>query len=410
MDGSCNFVVVWRSSDSVRLQRAQQTGMNVGTVQTELQTKRESKSAAEPGKILIVRLGSLGDIFHTLPAQQQIHRRFPKTEIHWLVEPHYLPLLRNIPGIARLWVADTKQWRRRPSTSRAIITLVMSLRGESFDLVLDFQGLIKSAVFARLSGARRVLGFEKDQCREPDAARFYTETIRQQGGPHRHIIESNLDLARFLGCDEETDGLVPLHIPAEAMHYIDTQLGQNEVEHPILVNPGAGWKTKLWGARNYAQLALQVRRQLELPVVFTYGPGEEGLIEEVRRASAPEAIVTFPTDLLQFAALCQRARLVVAGDTGPLHLAVALGTPTVAILGPSSVWRNGSFNPEDSTVKRYLFCSDCAKRRCGDFICMNIPVAEVFESVKRRLATKPHVASVSGWSFGPNEVEAQIRS
>ena len=182
---------------------------------------------------------------------------------------------------------------------------------------------------------------------------------------------------------------MPLQVPAEAKHYIDTQLGRNEVEHPVLINPGAGWETKLWGACNYAQLALQLRRQLELPVVFTYGPGEEGLIEEVLRASAPGTIVAFPTDLLQFAALCQRARLMVAGDTGPLHLAVALGTPTVAILGPSPVWRNRSINPEDSTVKRYLFCSDCNKRKCGDFICMNIPVAEVFESVKRRLALPP---------------------
>ncbi len=360
--------------------------MNGVTSRTQLKTRPDPASADELGKILIVRLGSLGDIVHSLPAQQQIHRRFPKTEIHWLTEPHYLPLLRTVPGITRLWAADTKGWRQRPSSSRKIVPLILSLRGEEFDLVLDFQRLIKSAFLSRLSGSRKVVGFAREQCREPDAARFYTETIRRQGNPHCHAIENNLDLVRFLGCDEKTDGRVPIEVPTEAGLYIDTQLSQNSAEQPVLVNPGAGWETKLWGVSNFAQLALQLRRQLDLPVVFTYGPGEEGLIEEIRKASAPEAVISFPTDLLQFAALCQRARLMISGDTGPLHLAVALGTPTVSILGPSPVWRNASFNPEDNTVKRYLFCSDCNKRKCEEFICMNIPVSEVFESVKRRLS------------------------
>ena len=360
--------------------------MNALAGQTESQAIRDPVPADELGKILIVRLGALGDIVHTLPAQQQIHRRFPKTEIHWLVEPHYLSLLGTVPGITRLWAADTKKWRRQPSSIRSVVPLIMSLRSEKFDLVLDFQRLIKSAFLARLSGSKRVVGFTREQCREPDAARFYTETIQREGQPHCHAIENNLDLVRFLGCGEKTVGRVSLQVPIEAKQYIDTQLDKNDAEHPVLVNPGAGWTTKLWGASNYAQLAHQIRLQLDRAVVFTYGPGEEGLIDAIRRASEPEAIVSFPTDLLQFAALCQRAQLMISGDTGPLHLAVALGTPTVSILGPSPVWRNASFNPEDSTVKRYLFCSDCNKRKCEEFICMNIPVSEVFESVKRRLS------------------------
>lgn len=360
--------------------------MNAETSHTKLKTRVAPVYATEFRKILIVRLGALGDIIHSLPAQQQIHHRFPETEIHWLTEPHYLPLLRTVPGIARLWEADTKRWSQRPSSSRAIIPLILALRNQGFDLALDFQRLIKSALLARLSGATRVVGFEKEQCREPHAAHLYTETIRRQDNPHCHAIENNLDLVRFLGCDEETDGRVPFQVPAEARRYIDSQLGQNNSERPVLVNPGAGWETKLWGASNYAQLARKIRSQLDLPVVFTYGPGEEGLIDEIRKASEPEEITSFPTGLLQFSALCQRAQVMISGDTGPLHLAVSLGTPTVSILGPSPVWRNASFNPKDSTVKRYLFCSDCNKRKCDEFICMNIPVSEVFASVKRRLA------------------------
>ena len=338
-------------------------------------------------KILIVRMGALGDIIHGLPAQQQIHRRFPGAEIHWVTEPHYAPLLRSVPGITRIWSADMKRWRRQPYSSRAIFPLVASLRREKFDLVLDFQRLIKSALLARLSGARRVVGFVSDQCREPAAARFYTERVRRQGSPHCHAVESYLDLARFLGCDEEADGIVPFQLPSEAQEYVDSQLEQNNVRHPVLVNPGASWRTKLWGASNFAQLATQIRGKLGLPVIFTYGPGEEKLIEEIRDSSGPEAVITFPTDLLQFSALCRRAQLMISGDTGPLHLAVALGTPTVTILGPSPVWRNVSFSPEDSTVKRYLFCSNCNKRKCNEFICMNIPVAEVFAAVRHRMSS-----------------------
>ena len=345
-----------------------------------------SESSGAHQKILIVRLGSLGDIIHTIPAQQQISRHLPNAIIHWLTEPPYDNLLCHVPGISHVWLADTKKWRRKILSFHESIGLVQSLRHQSFDIALDFQGLVKSAVLAKLSGARRVIGFAPERSREPAACHFYSETVMGDGGSRHHAIEISLQLARFLGCRENgTSPLIPLSIPSEAVHYAQEQLRRFGIVDPVLINPGAGWVTKLWPARNYAQLSLRIQEELGLPVVFTYGPGEENLIEKVQAALAPHSITTFPTTMLELAALCRLSRLLIGGDTGPLHLAVALGTPTVAILGPTAPWRNGPFNPHDVVVKRYLSCSNSYKRTCDEFICMDIPVREVFDAVRRRL-------------------------
>ena len=339
-------------------------------------------------KLLIVKLGSLGDIIHTLPAQQRLSQHFPQAQIHWLTEPPYDTLLDQIPGISRVWLANTKKWRRNLSSLPDSIQLIRALRQQRFDAALDFQGLVKSALLAKLSGAKRVIGFVAHQSREPASGYFYSETVVGDDGSRPHVVEINLHLARSLGCSKNgASPLIPLEIPSEAFDYVDDQLGKNNIDKPILVNPGAGWVTKLWPLRNYAQLLLRIHQELGHRIVLTYGPGEEDLVHEIQAVAAPHPIAAFPTTFLQLAALCRRSRLLIAGDTGPLHLAVALGTPTVAIMGPTSPWRNGPFNEKDPIVKRYLFCSNSYKRTCNQFICMNIPVQEVFEAVTRRLAS-----------------------
>ncbi|MGH9338316.1 MAG: glycosyltransferase family 9 protein [Acidobacteriota bacterium] len=338
---------------------------------------------------MIVRLSSLGDIVHALPAQQRIAGAFPGAEVHWLSEPAYEPLLARVPGIARVWPADTRAWRRGLSFLREPAGLIRAFRKERFDIALDFQGLVKSAVLGRLSGAREVIGFSRDDLREPAAGRFYTRVAPRQKGLQRHVIEQNLSLLSWLGPEitscNGASPLIPLEIPPEAENYVGTKLREHGIRNPVLINPGAGWVTKLWPARDYGRLFQRIKKELKLPVVFTYGPGEEGLIEQARQSASPAPLITFPTSILEFAALCRRSRLLVAGDTGPLHLAVAMGTPTVAIMGPTSPWRNGPFSSSDLVVKRYLPCSDSYKRTCDQFICMDIPVEEVFEALVRRL-------------------------
>jgi lipopolysaccharide heptosyltransferase I len=337
-------------------------------------------------KILIVKLGSLGDIMHTIPAQQRIAQEVPGAEIHWLTEPPYEEFLRRISGLSRVWLADTKKWRKTIFSLPEVIHLIRSLRRQKFHIALDFQGLVKSALLARLSGAGRVVGFVPHQSREPASRHFYSETVLGDDGSQPHIIEINLQLARSLGCASNgASPLIPLDIPSEAFDYVEDQLSQRKIVKPILVNPGAGWVTKLWPLKDYAALLLRIQEELGCATLLTYGPGEEDMVKETRAILAPHPLEAFPTTLLQLAALCHRSRLLIAGDTGPLHLAVALGTPTVAILGPTSPWRNGPFNQEDQIVKRYLPCSNSYKRTCNEFICMDIPVKDVFDAVTRRL-------------------------
>ncbi len=338
-------------------------------------------------KILIVRLGSLGDIVHAIPSQQSIKRHWPQSEIHWLTEPPYDSLLNSVCGISKVWVADTQKWRRRIFSLREGVSLIQSLRRERFDVVLDFQGLIKSALLGRLSGARQVVGFRPERFKEPAAQYFYSDTVVGDDGSQPHAVEINFQLARFLGCSEESlSPAVPLETGSRELQYVNDHLGRLGIQNPILINPGAGWVTKLWPAKSYAQLFVKIREETGLPVIFTYGPGEEALIETIRDAAAPHFVATFPTDFLQFSALCRRSQLLVGGDTGPLHLAVSLGTPTVAILGPTASWRNGPFNPQDEIIKRDLPCSNSYKRTCDQFICMDIPVQQVFDAVVRRLS------------------------
>lgn len=343
-------------------------------------------------KILIVRLGALGDIIHTIPAQLQIAKHLPESEIHWLAEPRYEEFLCQIQGVSRVWTADTKRWRRSLSSLREVKALTADLRQERFDVAFDFQGLVKSALLARLSGARGVIGFESTGLRERPAAWFYDSPRRGRKisrllSPLRsHVIEMNLELLRSFGLPiSEVNARIPLAIPTGATRYVDENLQALKIEHPLLIAPGAGWETKIWPAANYAQLVLKVRRELRLPAILTYGPGEEELITQIQRALAPEGLPAFPTTLLQLAALCRKSRLLVGSDTGPLHLAVALGTPTVALMGPTYPWRNGPFNPVDEVVSCAIPAHLAYKRKGDPAALMNIAVEEVFQAVARRL-------------------------
>lgn len=332
-------------------------------------------------KVLIVRLGSLGDVVHAIPAQQCLHSYFPHAEIHWISKAPYLTLLSHIPGISRVWRADFDTWSW--SSSQECWKTVRALRREKFDYAIDFQGLFKSALLARWAGARHVVGFAAGQTREPFVSLLYSRTPRVKE-ERLHVVDLNLRLVSLLGCSGDGKGLLPLRIPAESEQSVQRCLNEAGIERPVLINPGAGWVTKLWPTANYGQLADRIQRELNLPVVLTYGPGEETLVEEVQAASSTQ-LCRFPTSVLELAALCRKARLMVAGDTGPLHLAVALGTPSVSIMGPSTAWRNGPHQAADLVVQRRLPCSDCYKRTCNHFICMDISVEEVFSSVVRRL-------------------------
>jgi ADP-heptose:LPS heptosyltransferase len=330
-------------------------------------------------KALLVRLSSIGDVVHTLPALAALHRH--GWEAGWVVEPPSRVLLDENPLLARVVGAPSRRafgWGEAVRVARA-------LRAERYDAALDFQGLWKSAAWARLSGARRVVGWERRARREPSSAVLVGERVRRAGGGH--VIDKNLALLRPLGIEAVGLREFPLPFSADAVARVDAFLARVGGGAPVVLNPGGGWASKLWPAERFGELARGLRA-LGLPSLVSWGPGEEALADRVVAASGGAASRSFPTSLLDYVELARRARLVVAADTGPLHLACAVGAPVVALFGPTDPLRNGPFAREDVVLRRLPPCAPCYSRTCVRHagVMDGIETGEVLAAAERRLA------------------------
>ena len=342
-------------------------------------------------RILIVKLGSIGDIVHTLPALAAIRRQIPTAEISWAVEKRSAEILRGNPMIDRLIVVDTKGLRAKGPVDGMLRNLrgqVSELRSSKFDVALDFQGLLKSAVVAKLSGARKRWGFGGPGLREPASRILLTNAVRIP--PRTHIITKNLSLARSalkIALPKVLE--FPLAVSAADRNEAETIISKAGARFAVL-NPGGGWKTKLWEAANFGRLADQIWERLGMTSVIVSGPGEAALAEAALAASRTGKIVAARPGLKGFYELAGHASVYVGGDTGPTHLAVAAGTPVVGIFGPTEWWRNGSPDPRDICVERNdIGCRvDCHRRSCSNWICMDITVERVFDAVRTRLAAE----------------------
>ncbi len=344
-----------------------------------------------PTKILIIRLSSLGDILHTLPAFQSLRATYPRARIDWLVEKRMCFLLSTVRGISRIHILDTAALRRRPASMapwRNLIGLVQNLRASQYDLALDFQGLLKTAFLSLLSGARTRAGFSRDLVRERPAHLFYHRTVPRPES-QMHITDLNRLLAQEAGARANSDA-IDLQVSPEDEAEIRSRLQAGQLDQYVVINPGGGWPTKKWAPARYGSLASMIQLTLGLPVIVTTGPGEEMLYEEIARACPGAAPRHFPVSFLQLIPLLKGARLVVGGDTGPFHLACALMTPVVGIFGPTAPARNGPWSDMDESVVHVLPCSFCSGRTCPtQNECMEIEVEEVFAAVRRRLGHKP---------------------
>jgi len=337
-------------------------------------------------RALLVRLSSIGDVVHTLPALAALHRH--GWEADWLVEPASRILLEENPLLARVVTAPP----RKAFAWRQALVALGTLRSRRYDAALDFQGLWKSAAWARLSGARRVIGWEGRSRREPSSAALLGERVGRTGGGH--VIEKNLALLRPLGIEAAGLREFPLPLSAEAVAHVDAGLAALGRRDLVLLNPGGGWPSKLWPAERYGELAKGLRALGLLPLV-SWGPGEEAVAERVVSASGGAAVRSLPTTLLDYVEIARRSRLVVAGDTGPLHLACAVGTPVVALFGPTDPARNGPFAREDVVIRHVPGCAPCYRRSCTRHagIMDGITVAEVLAAAERRLAMAPEPGS-----------------
>jgi ADP-heptose:LPS heptosyltransferase len=274
-------------------------------------------------------------------------------------------------------------------TLRAPRQQLRLLRASAFDLALDFQGLLKSSLAARLSRAQRVYGFARDALREPVSRFLVHQTVSIPSG--LHVIRKNLMLVKSaLGIpvpDEPADFEFPIAI--NQSHELEAAEAVHGTEgHYAILNPGGGFPTKLWSADKFGALADHLWDRFGLHSLVTYGPGEAGLAEQALSASTSGKARAVCLSLKAFFALARDAQVYVGGDTGPTHLAVAAGTPLVGLFGPTEWWRNGSPNPDDICVERTdIDCRvDCHRRACSKWICMDIEVERVLHAVTDRLS------------------------
>ena len=338
-------------------------------------------------RFLIVRLGALGDIVHAIPVAAAIRRAFPSARIDWLVSGKHREVLDLVPVIDRRLVVND---RGDAGGGTSLPAAVRELRRSRYDVAIDLQGLIKSAVLARLSGAPRVIGFSSRYARESLARLFYTEAHDPgRGGIYdpretRHVVEINLGILTKIG--------ITVSQPEFPIDVIDSAAARHAAEQTggryALLNPGAAWPNKRWPAERLGQLAAALRDRHGLRSVVLWGPNEEALAQQTIAAANGAAVVSDRTTIADIVALARGAAVMVSGDTGPTHLAGAVGTPLVGIYGPTRPVRNGPMAEADETVSRDSICQCHHLRRCKlDRMCLlDIEVAEVVAAVERRLA------------------------
>jgi heptosyltransferase-1 len=335
--------------------------------------------------ILIVRLGALGDVVHTIPAAAALRAAMPSARIDWIVDARQRSLVDLVTVVDRVVALNGR-------ALRAWTDAVRELRLVAYDAALDFQGLMKSAMIARASGAKRVAGFSIWHLREKTARPFYSETNdsnEDSDASEEHVIRKNLRLLRVVGVEALALEFPLARVESAAAKRVTDMLGGTPF---ALINPAAAWPNKQWPAERYGEVAAFLQHVRQLPTVVLWGPGEEQLANTVVRAAAGAAIAAPPTSVGDLLELSRRASLIVSGDTGPLHLAASVGTPAVAIMGPTSPARNGPWSLDDVIVSRHDVCGCHYDRRCHQTVwCLDsVTVAEVTAAIQQRLGSAAH--------------------
>ena len=345
----------------------------------------------------------MGDILHALPAVTALRLAHPMWEIGWVVDPRWQALLKAeirdqrteisavrdsaIPVVDRLHFACTRAWKRRPLTMKTaaeIDALRRELRGANYDAVVDLQGAIRSAAIARLAGCPRRIGEAKP--REWPAQWLFTERVSTRGA---HVIEQDEELASAVAGDALTPAEPLLPVDPDAESWCEARCDEwfeaffaGEARPIALIAPGAGWGAKRWPPERYAVVAQELTRRGFL-VLANAGPGEVHLAATIVAGGAAVPLIT---TLPQLIALTRRIALCVAGDTGPLHLACALGRPVVGIYGPTDPSRNGPYGTRAKVLRSPGSRRDHKRRAAPDPGLLTIAPEDVLRAVDELLA------------------------
>ncbi|HMD15992.1 MAG TPA: glycosyltransferase family 9 protein [Terriglobales bacterium] len=356
--------------------------------------------------LLVVRLSAMGDIIHTLPAAAALRQAFPHATLGWLIEERWAELLCTLryprsgrrspqrPLADRVHAVNTAEWRRAPfsfNTWQQIAVGLSQLRGVQYDAVIDFQGAVRSALLARWSGAPIVYG--SAQPRENAASMFYTRKMLTNG---THVVEQALALA---GAVVPTAGISTAIAKSQVQFPVDPDAESKitrltvDVKDFVILNPGAGWGAKRWLSERYGQVANELAKDGICSLV-NYGPGEEELAVAVEAASEGAAR-KISCSISELIALTRRTRLLIGGDTGPMHLAAALKIPVVAIFGPTNPARNGPFGTRSIVLRSASSMTDHTRHRESEQGLLEITAGEVIAAARKLLQgqfAKPHGA------------------
>lgn len=334
--------------------------------------------------ILIVRLGAMGDIVHAIPFAAALRAAMPEARIDWLVDEKHRALLDLVPVVNHRIAISTRALSGSVAR-RPFLATVGALRAARYDVVFDLQGLVKSAVLARLAGGHETVGFAAAHLRERAARVFYSKTHDTGGAVH--VVRKNLAMLGAIGL-ADAEIRFPLTVPASPVAAaIRERLGRGPRRQFVMINPGAAWPNKQWPPRCFGAVAAGLHASHGLRTLVVWGPGEQPLAQAAVAAAAGAAEIAPPTDLHDLVALAKDASLLISGDTGPMHLATAVGTPIVALFGPTRAERNGPIAARDLVVSRTSECQCLYERRCRRSrpCIVDIAVHDVLGAADRRL-------------------------
>jgi heptosyltransferase-1 len=325
-------------------------------------------------RFLVVRLGSLGDIVHTFPAVGALRASFPSAEIVWLTHPRWMDLVASSGLATEIWSIDSRDL----ASVRAVVA---KIRTRSWGAAIDYQGLWKSALLPFFGGVRRRIGFSSDTIREFGVPLLYSDRVRPKTV---HIADQNGELSLRAGASRP---IAPVKLLVGDAHRdrVCSDLRAAGIDRYIVLSPGGGWRSKCWPAERFGELCRRVRETLNMRCVINYGPGEGELAAEVKTASGTAEPVAYDGELGPLMALLQGAECIVGGDTGPLHLAIALGTRAVAIFGPTNPARNGPYPPQHFVLRDPGAVTTHDRDAGTAPSLLKISVEQVFNALQQRL-------------------------
>ena len=334
--------------------------------------------------ILIVKLSAIGDVIHALPVAHALKQTYPNARITWVVEKPAYDLLTNNPDIDEIIIFDKPKFKSLAGLLTNGYAFAKKLKSYKFDLAIDLQGLFKSAAISYLSGAAKRLVY----CNAREQSHLVGQRIC---GEHEldHVVERYLDVARYLGCKVDLV-LFPINI-TESEEKKTTAIIHHaglKLENPyVVLAPGTNWASKCWPPAHFAKLADMLYDKNIIPLLIG-GPNDKRLAQEIiNNAKIPPIDLTGKTSMKQLAYIIKKSQAFVGGDTGPMHLAVAVETPTVAMFGPTDPQRNGPYGDKHTALLAPVPCQGCWKRVCpkGEDCMAGISVEKVVDQVQCKL-------------------------